>query len=180
MKATTMTRAAATLICWCIILHLSLLQITGIASFQLGRTNPAFLCIKSRATSDARGRKHDVAFLSPLFAELSSTITAENKQQQQHQCQRHEIFHDTNAISKSFPIPHPEIWRKFATPPTTTESNRNNKSPQPFWEQLVSSAQLFGTNAQKQNQLVNDITVQFDDAETGAQELVEKYPTQTY
>ena len=171
-----MTRAAATLICWCIILHLSLLQ-TGIASFQLGRTNPAFLCIKSRATSsDTRGRKHDVAFLSPLFAELSSTIKTENEQQlqQQEQYQRHSIFQDTNAISKSFPIPHPEIWRKFATPPTTEESNRNNKSSPSFWEQFVSSAHLLGTNAQKQNQLVNDITVQFDDAESGAQELVEK------
>ena len=173
-----MTIAAATLICWCIVLHLSLLQIIGIASFQLGRNNPAFLCnIKSRTTTNAQqGRKHDVAFLSPLLAELSSTITTEkNEQQLQEQYhQRHSIFQDTNAISKSFPIPHPEIWRKFVTPPTIEESNRNNKSSQSFWEQLVSSAQLLGTNAQKQNQLVNDITVQYDDAVTGAQELVEK------
>lgn len=174
-----MERAAAIrIIYWCIVLHLSLLQIIGIASFQLGRHNPSFLYRKSITTSNARtGRKHDVA-LSPLLAALSSTIAAENDQQQQQQqekyYQRHAIFQNTNAVSKSFPIPHPEIWRKFVTPTTTEESNRNNhSSPSSFWEQLVSSIQL-GANSQKQNQLVNDITVQFDDAETGAQELVEQ------
>ena len=161
-KATTMERAAAIrIIYWCIVMHLSLLQIIGIASFQLGRHNPSFLYRKSITTSNARtGRKHDVA-LSPLLAALSSTIAAENDQQKYYQ--RHAIFQNTNAVSKSFPIPHPEIWRKFVTPTTTEESNRgNHSSPSSFWEQLVSSIQL-GANSQKQNQLVNDITVQFDD-----------------
>lgn len=169
-----MERAAAIrIIYWCIVMHLSLLQIIGIASsFQLGRHNPGFLYRKSITTSNAHtGRKHDVT-LSPLLAALSSTIAAENDQQKYYQ--RHAIFQNTNAVSKSFPIPHPEIWRKFVAPTTTEESNRDNhSSPSSFWEQLVSSVQL-GANSQKQNQLVNDVTVQFDDAETGAQELVEQ------
>eukprot|EP00984_Skeletonema_dohrnii_P033078 scaffold28544_cov126-Skeletonema_dohrnii-CCMP3373.AAC.3 len=169
---TTMTIAAETrIIYWCIVLHLSLLlQIIGIASFQFGRNNPAFL-------PNAQGRTHDVA-LSPLLAELSSTITAadEQQQQQQEQHHRHAIFQHTNAVSKSFPIPLTDIWHKFVTPTSREEeSNRNNNNSSPsFWEQLLSSAQNKVKNNEHQNQLVNDVTVQFDDATTGAQELVKQ------
>eukprot|EP00573_Skeletonema_grethae_P011802 CAMPEP_0201701688 /NCGR_PEP_ID=MMETSP0578-20130828/33622_1 /ASSEMBLY_ACC=CAM_ASM_000663 /TAXON_ID=267565 /ORGANISM="Skeletonema grethea, Strain CCMP 1804" /LENGTH=346 /DNA_ID=CAMNT_0048189059 /DNA_START=30 /DNA_END=1067 /DNA_ORIENTATION=+ len=168
-----MTIATATRIIYCcIVLHLSLLQIIGIASFQLGRNNPAFLC-SSKSITNAQGPRHYDVTLSPLLAELSSTtMPAENEQQQQQQeyHHRHAIFQRTNAVSKSFPIPHSDIvWRKFVTPEATNESNRDKS----FWEQLLSPAQ-HSLNDQKQNQLVNDVTVQFDDATTGAQELVEQ------
>ena len=170
-----MTIAAATrIIHWCIVLHLSLLQIIGITSFQFGRNNPAFLCI-SKSIPNAQCRTHDVA-LSPLLAELSSTITVADEQQRQEQHHRHAIFQHTNAVSKSFPIPHPDIWHKFVTPTSREEeSNRNNNNSSPsFWEQLLSSAQNKVKNSEHQNQLVNDVTVQFDDATTGAQELVKQ------
>ncbi len=177
-----MTVATATrFLFWCIALHLSLLQITGIYSFQFGR-NLAFLCSKSITNAHNAGRRHDDVALSPLLAELSPTITAEKQQQQQQQQQqqyyRHAIFQHTNAVSKSFPIPHPNIWRKFVTPKTSQEkSNRknNNSSPSSFWEQLLSSTKNKVSHHQsKQNQLVNDVTVQFDNPATGAYELVKQ------
>ncbi|KAL7435623.1 hypothetical protein ACHAXM_004752 [Skeletonema potamos] len=157
---------------WCIVLHLTLLQIISINSFQLGRNNPAFLMRSSSSIKNS----------SNAHAELSSTtITAEKQlqhsqqQQQQHkQHHRHVIFQHTNAVSKSFPIPHPNIWRKFVTPTTSPDESSHNPS---FWEQLLPSSSSSSSSAhqnKKQNQLVNDITVQFDDPTIGAYELVKQ------
>ena len=168
---------------WCIILNLTLLQIIGITSFQFGRNininnNPSSAVIQRKSNGV---RKHYyVDVVSPLHAELSTNNNiAPNNNFQQSQQQgehrhRHAVFQHTNAVSKSFPIPHPAVWRRFVKSDNNVQEDISGNAPQSFWEQLLSSMQLDANYEKQINQLVNDVTVQFDDPAIGAFELVKE------
>ena len=173
--------AASFLFWWCtVLLHfyaaISILQIRS-HSFQLGgrRSSPAFLCTKGLK----KHCNHDVAssssaiFATTTATEQRSGSSIVNQQQRQR---RHDIFKNTNVISKLFPVPHQNTWRKFVSPHRDIEGNRENDIKKntsllsSFWDQILSSkgAEPHGSH----HQLVNDVTVQFDDPLVGATELV--------
>lgn len=156
----------------------SLMQISRIHSYR----NPAFLCT-SGSCLEGRNKQNLVAS-SPLFAAVkgrtSSTETTEANQKrelrpQQH---RHAIFQQTNAVSRSFPTPESNTWRKFVTASSLQEhkSDRNNNSSPPslFLNRILSITTQHKVNLRNRNQLVNDVTVRFDDPVAGAKELVKK------
>ena len=106
-------------------------------------------------------------------AEQRSDSSIVNQQQR-----RHDIFKNTNVISKSFPVPHLDTWRKFVSPHHHIHFEGNRESDikknasllSSFWDQILSSK---GAEQQDiRHQLVNDVTVQFDDPLVGAAELV--------
>jgi hypothetical protein len=102
----------------------------------------------------------------------------QQKQQQQQRQRRHDIFKNTNVISKQFPVPHLNTWRKFVSPHRDIEGNRENDIKKntsllsSFWDQILSSKGAEPHDSRHHHQLVNDVTVQFDDPLVGATELV--------
>ena len=185
----TRTPAAASfLFWWCtLLLHfyaaISIIQISS-HSFQLGgmRSRPAFLCtkgLKKHCNNDVVASSSSATFAATTTEQRSGSSIV-NQQQQQRQ-RRHDIFKNTNVITKSFPVPHLDTWRKFVSPHhIDIEGNRENDIKKntsllsSFWDQILSSegAEPQDSRRRHHHQLVNDVTVQFDDPLVGATELV--------
>ena len=112
------------------------------------------------------------SFSSELFASTSALVNDEivslRIDNEQH------LFHESNAISRSMPVPHPEIWKRcfHLHNEKDKETARTSSS---FWEKVAQSFTPKQTGSIIKHGVLKDVEIVFDDEPTiGARELLEK------
>ena len=123
------------------------------------------------------GRENVFPLAQSMASSAPSTDTYNDhpaRRLQQHRKQRHSIFRDTNAVSKSMPVPHPEHWKRCLVHTSSSSSNKNKTPAQSsLWDVAKN---LFGaTSHEKESRpIINDVSVKFQDPKLGACLLLEQ------
>jgi hypothetical protein len=118
--------------------------------------------------------------VAPRLLLLSSTlgidpeIASEDNGLQTPYAIRHDLFRNTNAISRKVPIPHPEVWQRCFQE-TNSCHDETKQGIMPFWDSIAHN--LLGKQEQQESprrQIVTDVEVIFEDPSIGAELLMEK------
>jgi len=92
--------------------------------------------------------------------------------------ERHPLFRETNAVSKSMPVPHPELWETMLHPPGSESSNNCGDNKESFWDaakrNLLAPPNKKFSKQHGRGMLLKDARVQFGNPEIGARQLLQQ------
>ena len=135
-----------------------------------------------RTTKYSNYQRYASSSSSSAFSnDVIELLPVKTPQQKEHQQRRHSIFQYTNAVSKEFPVPNVELWRKslpsideYTDGDCNDDCNCSGRKGGSVWDILQNKKNQQQDPHYNEPVLLNDVHVEFDNPTIGARRLLEK------